>query len=203
LLIALIAGALAVAVVRGAYVFLSVEDPAPGGILVAEGWAPDYVLAEVVAEFRRNHYDAIFVTGIPLEQGTPLSEYKTFAELGAAVLIRLGADPRIVHAIPSPPVTQDRTYASALALRAGIRERGLAMDKVNIFSLGAHSRRTRMLYEKAFGPSTRVGVVAVRHRDFEPDRWWRTSQGFRIITAEFIAYFYARCLFHPEPPVAL
>jgi hypothetical protein len=183
--------------VRGVYSFLSVQDSVPGGVLVTEGWAPDYALAEGLAEFRQHHYEGIFSTGSPMDEGGVLSEYKTYADLSAAILIRLGADPQTVHAVPSPAVAQDRTYASALALRDSLRAHGVAMEKVNVVSVGTHSRRTRLLYEKAFGPSTRVGIIAVPHRDFEPERWWRSSQGFRIVTGELIAYFYARFLFHP------
>jgi len=187
------------AAVRGVYGFLAVQDPAPGGVLAVEGWAPDYVLAETLAEFRRHPYAGIFVTGVPLEQGEPLSEYKTFAELSAAILIRMGADPQTVHAVPSPAVSQDRTYSTAVVLRRWLREHGLASEKVNVMTLGAHSRRTLLLYEKAFGPSARVGIVAIDTHDFDSAHWWRSSQGFRVVIGEVIAWLYAAVLFHPAP----
>jgi len=34
-----------------------------------------------IAEFKQNHYARLFVTGIPLQQGAPLSEYKNYAYL--------------------------------------------------------------------------------------------------------------------------
>ena len=187
------------AIVRGVHGFLAVHQPVPGGVLVVEGWIPDYAVAATLAEFRRQHYAGIFTTGTPIEHGEVLSEHKTFADLNAAVLLRLGADPQSVHAIPSPAVGQDRTYAAAVAVRDWLHAHGLPREKVNVISVGAHARRTRLLYEKAFGPSTQVGIIAIPDRDFEPARWWRSSQGFRVITGEVIAYFYARCLFHPEP----
>ncbi len=187
----------ALAAVRGVYGFLAVRDSVPGGILAVEGWVPDYALTATLAEYRLHSYRGIFLTGLPIEHGEALSEYGTYAELNAAILRHLGADPRSLTAIPTPVVQQDRTYASALALRDWLRANAVPTETVNIISLGAHSRRTRLLYEKAFGPTTRVGIIAVPHRDFEPARWWRSSQGFRIVTGEVIAYLYARCLFHP------
>ncbi len=198
LALALVCALFGLAFVRGIYGFLAVQAPVPGGVLVAEGWVPDYALDATLAEFRRQPYLGIFTTGTPIEHGEILSELKTFAELNAAVLLRLGADPQSVHPVPSAPVKQDRTYATALALRDWLRIHGVSAEKVNVISLGAHARRTRLLYAKAFGPSTRVGVIAIPHRDFEPRRWWRSSQGFRIMTGEVIAYLYARCLFHPR-----
>jgi hypothetical protein len=189
----------AVAALRSVYPFLAVHDSIPGGVLVAEGWLPDYALAETLAEFRRHPYSGIYVTGVPMESGAVLSEYKTYAELSAAVLVRLGADPQTVHAVPSTPVLKDRTYATAVTLRQRLRDEGSAAGQVNVVSLGPHARRTRLLYEKAFGPATRVGVIAINPSDFEAARWWRSSQGFRIVTGEVVAYLYARCCFHPAP----
>lgn len=185
--------------VRGIYGFLAVHDSIPGGLLVAEGWAPDYALEETLAEFRRHSYRGIFVTGVPLDHGELLSEYGSFAARSAAVLVRMGADPEKVHAVPSADVRQDRTFATARALRASLAAHGISADTVNVVSLGAHSRRTRLLYQKAFGPVTRVGIIAIEPRDFDPARWWHSSQGVRIVIDESIAWLYARFIFHPPP----
>jgi len=186
------------ALVRGIYPWLAVQDSIPGGVLVAEGWAPDRALALTIEEFQRHPYRGIYVTGIPMEKGAVLSEYGTFAELSAATLIRLGADPRTVQAVPTAEVRKDRTYASAVALRDWLRAHQIPADQVNVVSVGAHSRRTRLLFAKAFGPATRVGIIAIPHADFDTAQWWRSSQGFRIVTSEVIAYVYARLLFRAE-----
>lgn len=186
----------ATAAVRGAYAFLAVNDPMPGGVLVAEGWGNDDFKASVMAEFKRNHYDGLFVTGGPIENGAPLSEYKTWGELGAATLERMGVNPKVLHAVPAPPVRQDRTYASAMALKKWLREHGIAAAKINVMSVGAHSRRTRLLFEKAFGADAKVGIIATEEQTFNSRRWWTSSQGFREVTDEMAAYFYARFLFH-------
>ena len=86
-------------------------------MLVVEGWAPDYMLEAAIAEFKRNHYARLFVTGIPLEQGAPLSEYKNYAYLGAATLLKLGLSTNDVQAVPTPLTRRDRTYAMALSLK--------------------------------------------------------------------------------------
>src|SRR5437764_8859761 len=60
--------------VRELHPFLAVNKPVGGGILAVEGWAPDYVLQEAIAEFHQNSYEKLFVTGGPLERGSALSE---------------------------------------------------------------------------------------------------------------------------------
>ena len=76
-----------------------------------------------------------------------------------------------------------------------MREHGVAANALNIITSGAHSRRTRLIFEKAFGDGVAVGVIASRDRDFDPRRWWTSSSGFRTVTGEIIAYLYARFLF--------
>ncbi|MGH7970859.1 MAG: YdcF family protein [Limisphaerales bacterium] len=185
--------------VRAIHPFLAPNDPVMDGVLVLEGWAADYELAAGVAQFRSNHYDRIFVTGGPLEWGAPLSEYRTYAERGAAVLLKWGLTTNEVQAVPAPDVRQDRTYAAALTLGKWFREHHLAPTHVQLMSVGPHARRSRLLYQKALGPRVHVGVIAVPDKDYDPKRWWRYSAGVRGVIDETVAYIYAKFFFHPSP----
>jgi hypothetical protein len=197
LILVLACGALTILGARQVARFLTVNDPVPGGVLVVEGWAPDYALAAAMAEFNQNRYDRLFVTGVPLDQGAPLSEYKTYAELGAAILLKLGLSSNVVQAVPAAAVRQDRTYAMATSLKRWMSEHGMAPTKVNLMSVGPHARRSRLLFEKALGNGVTVGVIAVPSRDFDPAHWWRSSYGVRTVLDEALAYLYARFLFVP------
>jgi hypothetical protein len=55
-----------------------------------------------------------------------------------------------------------------------------------------------LLFQKAFGPEVKVGIVAVADPQFDPDHWWRSIEGVREVVGETIAYLYARLLFHPS-----
>lgn len=199
LLLALVFGLSAAFFLRFACTFLSIHDPAPGGLLVVEGWVSPTDARLALEEFRRGSYTGLCVTGGPIEPESPLASYQSYAELTADVLRRLGADPARLHAVAGPKVAKDRTYSTALALKNELRERGLPLTALNIMTKGPHARRSRLLYEKAFGPGTRVGTIVLEEREFDPARWWTTSAGFRAVTGELIAYFYARFLFHPTP----
>ena len=50
--------------------FLALNDPISHGLLVVEGWLPDYGLEIAAEEFKRDHYQKIYVTGGPLEYGS-------------------------------------------------------------------------------------------------------------------------------------
>ena len=185
-------------ILRGLYPFLAVNDSRPGGVLVVEGWGAEDMMRDVLAEFQREHYETLYVTGGPIEESSPFAEYKTVAELGANLLKRVGGDPKSIQPVPSPKVVQDRTYASAVALKTWMHEHGVATTTVNLVSGGTHSRRSRLLFQKAFGDSATVGVIASPDREFDPRRWWASSLGFRTVTGEAIAYLYARLLFRPH-----
>jgi hypothetical protein len=184
-----------VVAVRTVQPFLAVNAPVTGGLLVVEGWMPDFALKEAMAEFGRNHYRGLFVTGGPMDTGAPLSEYGTYAELGAATIEKLGLGTNVVHSVPAAKVREDRTFASALALKRWLRERGITSAKLNVISKGPHARRTRLLYEKAFGKGTEIGIIAVADEDYDAKRWWASSKGFRDVIGETVAYVYARLIF--------
>ena len=195
LLVLVILGTAATMAVRNVYYFLAVTDPVPGGILVVEGWGPDFFLKEAIEEFRRNHYQQLLVTGGPLGKGAMFAQYKTYAEFSAAELEALGFDHNLLHAIPAQEASRDRTYTSAMAVKDWLKAQGIAPKSLTLMSLGTHSRRSRLLYEKTFGNGVRVGIIAVQDGSVDPRHWWTTSQGFRSVTDEMIAYIYARFLF--------
>jgi hypothetical protein len=182
--------------IRNAYDFLSMNKPLSGGILVVEGWGPDFFINGAAKEYQRNHYDALFVTGGPIEKGSNFTNYQTYADMDAATLEQLGIDPKSLHAITAPPVRQDRTYSSAIALKKWLSEHNMNVKTITVITLGAHARRSHLLYQKAFGDGASIGVISVKDETFDTHRWWASSQGVRSVTDEMVAYLYARFLFH-------
>lgn len=182
---------------RGVHPFLAVNDPNSGGAVVVEGWATVHAFKEVVAEFKRNQYSHLYVTGGPIDEDASPSEYKTTAERGAAIAIRLGLASSEVQAVPAPKVLQDRTYASAVALRDWLRVHQIATKNFHVLSVGPHARRTRLLFEKALGEGVTVGITAIQSDGYDPNAWWTTSEGVRTLIGEIIAYGYARLMFWP------
>ncbi len=190
-------GGLAALGVRMACHFLTVETSQPGGVLVVEGWISPGDARQALTEFRKGAYTALYVTGGPIEPESPLASFGSYAELTADVLRRLGANPATLHAVPGPLVAKDRTYSTAVALKNAMQASGVPTASLNVMTAGVHARRSRLLYEKAFGSGTRVGTVTLAEHEFDPNRWWTTSAGFRAVISELIAYFYARFLFRP------
>lgn len=196
LLLLAVVAILATVALRNAYDFLAMNAPLPGGILVVEGWGPDYFMDDAVKIYQNGHYDGLYATGGPVETGVVLTKYQTYAEIAAATLEHFGADPNTVHAVPADAVARDRTYTEAMALKRWLWDHHMNVASITVVSVGAHARRSHLLYEKAFGDGVKVGVISIKDRDFDTQHWWRSSAGFRTVTDEMIAYFYARFLFH-------
>ena len=185
-------------VVKNIYPFLAVDSPVNSEILVVEGWLPDYALEQAMNEFNENNYSLLITTGGPLLKGYHLSEYKTEAELAASSLIELGFDEKKVIAVPAPDVIKDRTYSSACALKKWISNSNQNIKAINLFSLGAHSRRSWILFQKALGDSIVVGIISTENLSYDPEHWWKSSDGVRTVLGEMIAYIYAKFFFHPK-----
>jgi hypothetical protein len=175
--------------------FLALTEPVPAEVLVVEGWVSDHVLEQTIAEFERGHYSRLYVTGGPIEKGGMLSEYKTFAELGAAILVKMGVNSSVVEAVPAPSVRRDRTYVSALALKDRLQQQMTGVTGINLVSVGVHARRSHLLFQKVFKNDLRVGIIAIEDRNYVNERWWKYSDGVRAVIDEFFAYIYALIIF--------
>lgn len=186
-----------VLVVRFLHPFLAVNDPIPDGLLVVEGWTPDYGMAIAAKEFARDQYHKLYVTGGPIEYGSFLVGYKTYAELGAATLVKLGLDSNVVQAVPAPQVRQDRTYNSAVALKKWLLAHDIKPQRIHLVSDGPHCRRSRLLFQKAMGNDVVIGITSIPPKDYDAAHWWRYSAGVRVVIGEGLAYLYARFLFSP------
>jgi len=64
---------------------------------------------------------------------------------------------------------------------------------VNVFTLGAHARKSVVLFERALGAGTRVGVIAGTDDSYNAHRWWLSATGIYVIMRKTAGYLYAVC----------
>ena len=174
--------------------FLAISTPINADALVVEGWLPDYALQQALNEFRSGSYRQIITTGGTIDQGSYLTGYKNFAELSAATLKTLGLEAEKIAVVPAPRVIKDRSYASAAEFAHWLSNSSSRVKSINLFSLGAHTRRSWVLYKNILNPQIQVGAIAGQNRDYNPNKWWVSSEGVRTVIGEAIAYIYARFL---------
>jgi uncharacterized SAM-binding protein YcdF (DUF218 family) len=183
------------------YPFLAVTHRVNANILVVEGWIHEYAIRAAVKEFQTNHYQRAFTTGGPVAgTGRYINDFQTSASVGADLLRRNGLAKESVQMVPSRVMDRDRTYGSAVALRDWFRDHNMDVHGIDIVTEDLHARRTRLLYQKAFGKDVQVGIIAVANVDYPANRWWHYSEGLKDVVSEFAAYLYARLLFFPPEP---
>jgi hypothetical protein len=113
-------------------------------------------------------------------------------------LRKLGAKQNVIAPAPAPLVRKDRTFASALAVKDWLSQKRIPITALDVLSLGAHARRTQLLFQKALGDNVLVGVIAAPNPEYDANEWWTSSAGVRTLIGETLAYLYARFLFNPQ-----
>lgn len=183
------------------YPFLAVTNRVDTNVLVVEGWIHEYAIRAAIKEFRSKSYERVFATGGPVDgTGGYINDYQTSASVGADLLTKSGLPNESVQMVPSRIMDRDRTYGSAVALRNWFREHNMPMRSVNVVTEDVHARRTYLLFQKALGDNVAVGIIAVPNPDYDPEHWWRYSEGVKDVISETAAYLYAKLLFHPSDP---
>ena len=196
--------AIAVALIANAPGYLAVTEPARGAdgagarVLIVEGWLEDRELDQAVAQFRRGHYERIVTTGGPIDSwiGLPLP-WKDYADRAARYLAAHGLADATITAVPAPASAQDRTFLSAVVVREWAARERVRLDAVDLFSVGVHARRSRMMFRAALGSGVEVGVIAAQPTLLDPQRWWKTSGGAKVVLGESISLVWTACCFWP------
>jgi hypothetical protein len=168
-------------------------------VLVVEGWVNQHVMRVAAEEVTRGSYQHVYTTGGPVEGvGGYINDYSTAASIGAGLLRKAGVPEGMVQMVPSRISGRDRTYSSALALKNWFREHNVSVRAINVLTEGPHARRTRLLFQEAFGKDVAVGIISVPSPDYDAKHWWRYSEGVRGVLGESIAYIYAKFFFWPD-----
>ena len=159
----------------------------PAQVLVVEGWIGREGVRAAAAEFDQRGYQYVVVTTGLTADGR--EEHRgSFAEMAKQELIRLGiSEDRIIFA-PACDAKGQRTYGSAVAVWRALQRRGIRPKALNVFTLGPHARRSRLVFAKVYGVETQVGVVAWIPSDYGVVPWWRSSGRTKCLLKETIGY---------------
>jgi uncharacterized SAM-binding protein YcdF (DUF218 family) len=188
--------------------YLAVHDPAAtrdgrgASTLIVEGWLEEDGLDAAIALIAGGRYARVIASGGPIEGWREGRSWPTYAERAADYLRRHGVTAIPVVAVAVPESAQDRTFRSAVAVREWLRRQGVAIDAVDLFSSGVHARRSRLVFQMAFGSEVNVGVFATAPERYALERWWMTSEGVKAVLGEAIGLAWTACCFAPRAPVS-
>ena len=171
--------------------FLGIQRPVNSSVLVVPGMLPDSALEEIAGKMEQDTSLLVITIGGPIGQGSHLTKHKDYATLAASTLVAMGAPVMRIFPVPSAATPRDRTLQSALALEAWLRTSDLSVDSLNIITSAARARRTHLVFTRVLGPMLDVGIIPLTDPNYDPVKWWTSSEGARTTVGELIAYIYS------------
>lgn len=170
--------------------FLSLTERQPAEVLIVEGWIGIDGVTAAKAEFETGGYHYIVTAG-----GLTLNRWGrqrwNYANEAAELFVRLGIPEGKVIEAPAHDTEGNRTFEASLAVRETLEKRGLRVQNANVFTLGAHARRSRLVFAKVLSPGTSVGAIAWIPEDYRrAEPWWKSSERALDLLKETVGYFF-------------
>lgn len=103
------------------------------------------------------------------------NNYSSYAQLAKNRLLALGVDSSLIIDIPCKNVSLNRTLTSALAFRDWLKTSEIKVKGINIVSVGTHSKRTWMTYNKILDKKYNIGIISL------PDSREQDSRRYKVL----------------------
>lgn len=170
--------------------FLSPNAPLEGGVLVVEGWIGRVGVEAAAKIALTGNYSRVIAVGARTGNGWGGTE--NYARLASKCLITAGVPSERVMEVGAPWSSRHRTYASALAVRTALERANLQDQPITLFTLGAHGRRTWIVFRKALGqpPERPLGIISWKRPEDKNRTWWRESARARDFISETVGWLY-------------
>jgi len=168
--------------------FLSLTERQPAEILVVEGWIGNEALKAAAVEFKQDGAGYIVTTGGLSNERWSEKRYG-YAEMARYELTRAGVPADRIIAAPAVQVETQRTFEMAAAAWRTVQTKLPPPAAINVFTIGPHARRSRLVFAKVFGSGVKVGVVAWNPPIYQNEPWWYFSDRADEFLKETACYF--------------
>jgi hypothetical protein len=156
---------------------------------VVEGWIGREGIRAAVEEFERGGYRYIVSSG-GLTSGRWEDKPESYAEMAAGEMIRLGVPKEEIVVATSENTENHRTFESAVTVWRTLWNAGIKPKALNVFTFGAHARRSALVFAKVNGDVAKIGVIAWVPPEYQAERWWHSSERAKELLEETVGYFY-------------
>lgn len=167
--------------------FLSLTDRQPAEVLVVEGWIGFDGLRAAREEFEQGGYRYVVTVGALTSDRWTVRRWN-YATEARKRFVRDGLPPDRVIEAPAAETEAQRTFATALAARRALEAHGLHPAAVNVFTLGAHARRSRLIFAKVLPATTKVGCISWLPPEYRHESWWQSSERAQDLIKESVGY---------------
>lgn len=107
------------------------------------------------------------------------NNFNSCAELARNRLLSMGMDSSRVISIPGKKALINRTLKSALAFRDWLKTTNIDIKGINIISLGTHTRRTWMIYNKILHEKYPVGIISLQDYSYNHSKIYKLFKTIR------------------------
>lgn len=158
-------------------------------VLVVDGWIQEEPIQSAAQEFLRGGYQHVVAAGGI--NGEKWSKFRwSNADIARKGLMRAGVPPEKIIVAQAPDPEAHRTYVTAQAVWRSLEANGPLPRSITVYSRGPHALRSRLIFQKVFGPTTEVGVVSWKPPGSETQRWWRDSSRADEFVRESCAFLW-------------
>jgi hypothetical protein len=169
--------------------FLALNERMPADVLVVEGWIGAEGIEAAAAEFHRGEYRYIVTTSGMIDERW-LIHRLSYADLARRKLLASGIPADRVISAPPEETESQRTFQSAVAVWRALQSRGIHPAAINLFTMCAHARRSRLVFAKVNRHEAKVGVIAWIPPFYGPGPWWNSSARADDVIKETTGYVY-------------
>lgn len=170
----------------GAEAFLQKTDRRSTEALIVEGWIGIDGVRAAKEAYERGGYHYIIPTG-----GLTSNRWGTrrwnYAEEAEKLLLRLGVPADRIVLAAAPDSNSQRTFSTAIAVREALASQHLKIESADVFTLGVHARRSRLVFAKTLA-GVDVGVIAWHPKSYSSGRWWQSSERAADLVKETVGY---------------
>jgi hypothetical protein len=156
-------------------------------ILVVEVWVGTEALRGAAEEFRVGGYRWIVTTG-GYSDDRWSGQRASYPEMARDELILAGVPKERILVVPARNEHGRRTHAAATAAWGSLRESGETAKGINVFTLGSHARRSRLIFGRTAPSGTKVGVIACVPKNYAKEPWWKSSDRSEDLIKETVAF---------------
>ena len=112
---------------------------------------------------------------------------------GGRMLQRMGIHPARLFILPSKAENRSRTLGAAKEVEKWLNSSPQKYKRVQLYSQGAHSRRSYEMFRRTLPDSIQLGVVALRDYRYD-ENWTSTRRGRKLMLEQIVKYFLSKIL---------
>lgn len=176
--------------------FLAVTDDQGSDALVVECWIGARGIESAGELFLSKNYRYIVLVG-GIEETRWTKEFWNHTEYSKEVLQKAFPeilDENIVLA-SNDFVLRNRTYRAALKAELEIRARELEIKSLSLFTKGAHARRSKLVYRRAFPDNIEIRSASWKPARLYEGKWFSSSERTKDLLVEMIGYVYEKLFY--------